>query len=658
MQFGVQAMDRLLKLSLMLTALVLAGNADAQDAALYTVAGDVPKAETIPFDPVSHVYVLDLIEHSGLVAPEGNALILRGNPLQAVFSDNLRPQMTGRGSRLMPGDVVVFRSLTSEPMGANNLVMVTDGVPQVIPLNADDTVLLRDVTYQFPEHLYDFSVTQTTFGSARAVAKAPNDRLLHGDVIQVRSRTSSNEPRISSVSHSSNSYGFPDSAGSLTGSTETVPAKTASLNSESVLTIPAYSNDVPSESSNNLLELPTVGEMELLPAGSAVASSTLPTNNKDPFQQVSFPGDASDDSFVILDSADEAVQEASTGAALWNGVFILGLVFALGLIAVGWVKTQNERKAEQELAAKARATKLANSKIREQDAPVVRRNETPLPPPQKRHTEVASPLVSNASESKNKPLEHLVLGAEESPILSTGGAEFNKSQDVPVSLKSEDLLTAQLLSATAVQFSEVPKTADSDSQSVRPAKALVNEHEWFGGEWLKSETATIPGSIVVEGNREVVVGAADLSEVAAQVDEVDSTAVSADIAATDTETVAETELQLPPSECWSDLDDLLQNRLPMQLLQADLPLKITLFGKPTGPQRLRIDSAHTQIAPPHMSMWAKSSKRAQPVAAATKSVTPAKESVVASRRTSIDSGASDANRFDRALNFLEEQADT
>ena len=160
-------------------------------------------------------------------------------------------------------------------------------------------------------------------------------------MIQVRSRTSSNEPRISSVSHSSNSYGFPDSAGSLTGSTETVPAKTASLNSESVLTIPAYSNDVPSESSNNLLELPTVGEMELLPAGSAVASSTLPTNNKDPFQQVSFPGDASDDSFVILDSADEAVQEASTGAALWNGVFILGLVFALGLIAVGWVKTQN-----------------------------------------------------------------------------------------------------------------------------------------------------------------------------------------------------------------------------------------------------------------------------------------------------------------------------
>ena len=647
MQFGVQAMDRLLKLSLMLTALVLAGNADAQDAALYTVAGDVPEAETIPFDPVSHVYVLDLVEHSGLAAPEGNALILRGNPLQAVFSDNLRPQMMGRGSRLMPGDVVVFRSLTSEPMGANNLVMVTDGVPQVIPLNADDTVLLRDVTYQFPEHLYDFSVTQTTFGSAREVAKAPNDRLLHGDVIQVRSRTSSNEPRISSVSHSSNSYGFPDSAGSLTGSTETVPAKTASFNSESALTIPAYSNDIQAESSNNGLELPAVGE--LLPAGSAVASSAPPTENKDPFQQVSFPGDAGDDSFVILDSAGQTVREANTGAALWNGVFILGLVFALGLIAVGWVKTQNERKAEQELAAKARATKLANSKIRKQDAPVTRRSETPLPPPQKRHAEVASSVVSNASESKNTPQEYLVLGDEESPILSTGGAEISKSQDDPVLSKSEDLVIAQLLSATAVQFSEVPEMTDSESQSVQPAKALVNEHEWFGGEWLKSETATIPGPIIVEGNREIVAEAADLPEVAAQVDEVDSIAVAADI--------AETELQLPPSECWSDLNDLLQNRLTMQLMQADLPLKITLFGKPTGPQRLRIDSAHTQIAPPHMSMGARSSKRAQPVAAPAKSVTPAEESI-ASRRTSIDSGASDANRFDRALNFLEEQADT
>ena len=53
-------------------------------------------------------------------------------------------------------------------------------------------------------------------------------------------------------------------------------------------------------------------------------------------------------------------------------------------------------------------------------------------------------------------------------------------------------------------------------------------------------------------------------------------------------------------QSFSDLEDLLQNRLPIDLCETQLPLRVALFGKPAGPRRLRIDAAHTAIPAPHM----------------------------------------------------------
>jgi hypothetical protein len=96
------------------------------------------------------------------------------------------------------------------------------------------------------------------------------------------------------------------------------------------------------------------------------------------------------------------------------------------------------------------------------------------------------------------------------------------------------------------------------------------------------------------------------------------------------------------------LDDLIENRLPSRLVDADLPLRISLFGRPQGPQRLRIDGAHQQIAPPHMLKRSRSTASAKPKAA----VVPSAKS-----DDSADSQI-DFSRLDRALNSLKEQADS
>jgi len=94
-------------------------------------------------------------------------------------------------------------------------------------------------------------------------------------------------------------------------------------------------------------------------------------------------------------------------------------------------------------------------------------------------------------------------------------------------------------------------------------------------------------------------------------------------------------------ESADDLEDLIQNRLPVQLCQADLPLRVTLFGRPAGPRRLRIDNAHKELAAPHFA--AGSRAHSQPL-----------QKVNTVESDSSDEGRDQAS-LDRALNSLHGQ---
>jgi hypothetical protein len=97
---------------------------------------------------------------------------------------------------------------------------------------------------------------------------------------------------------------------------------------------------------------------------------------------------------------------------------------------------------------------------------------------------------------------------------------------------------------------------------------------------------------------------------------------------------------------FSDLEDLLQDRLPIDLCEAQLPLRINLFGRPAGPRRLRIDAAHPTLTGPHTHLNAdrRQDDRISATAAKTES-----------RR--IDGLVADEG-LDRAFNSLQERTNS
>ncbi|GEM_PF-2293362 len=628
MNFGVQAMDRLLSISLAFAALVLTNNVAAQDAAMYTVAGDVPQADIVPFEIGSVVHVLDVLQRSGLAAPEGNALILRGNPLKDVFSDNLIPQMNGRGSQLVPGDIVIFRELAATNLPTRNVVLIADGNPHVIPLNADEVILLRDVTSSFPEHLYEFAVTQTDFGSARSVVRAPNAPLMHGDVIQVRSRNAFGGGRVSSVSHMSDNTAYTN---------QPAASHTVSVSNDSLLTIPSLTNDTYAFQDGHLSDNEDVqiaGQMELLTRDS---SSNKPLS-EDPFRQASFEKNASD-AFTVLEeteSLESTIENNESNAAMWNAMFLLGLVFAMGLIAIGWVKTQNERKAE---STARRQNSTAKKPASSNGDLLPNQTASSIPSHQQRHSSI--PTEANTVEDGLVP----EVG-DNCPVLSAGCYEIGFSGlEMPIPELSEST-ASNINTGSEAEFLE--KVGGENTEQRQMGNSLVNEHEWFGADWWKPEIATFPDAAEMKS---------DMNVASTESPESATAELAFTEAAADSSTLTPVgEPESNSNECWSDLDDLIKNRLPFELQQTELPLRITLFGKPSGPQRLRIDSAHTQIAPPHMSMGARDARRAQP-AMQTTGLPAAQQEKTAARPAATEGQPQDSNRFDRALNFLEEQAD-
>ena len=160
--------------------------------------------------------------------------------------------------------------------------------------------------------------------------------------------------------------------------------------------------------------------------------------------------------------------------------------------------------------------------------------------------------------------------------------------------------------------SEIGKAAAAE-----PAKALVAGHEWFSGDWH---------------------GPVDTSNLQQRDESSVSYSATSSSSSKDVEAVID-------DAGFSDLEDLLQNRLPIDLFETQLPLRVVLFGKPAGPRRLRIDAAHSTVPAPHMNSAA-NTRREQPVAATT--------AAAPHTQTVVDSSGC----LDRALHFLQERTES
>jgi hypothetical protein len=105
----------------------------------------------------------------------------------------------------------------------------------------------------------------------------------------------------------------------------------------------------------------------------------------------------------------------------------------------------------------------------------------------------------------------------------------------------------------------------------------------------------------------------------------------------------------------SDLEDLLQNRLPIDICQVELPLRVSLFGRPAGPRRLRIDAPHSRVPAPHMNMSPERRRdESVPVSAQRSGFEMPTQEEQAGEKKSAATSAS----LDRALHYLQDRTDT
>ncbi|MCA9009805.1 MAG: hypothetical protein KDB01_08665 [Planctomycetaceae bacterium] len=226
--------------------------------------------------------------------------------------------------------------------------------------------------------------------------------------------------------------------------------------------------------------------------------------------------------------------------------------------------------------------------------------------------------------------------------------------------RQQKTTTSAAPSAASISRSVTPASVVEPVKNSRPAAApsatLVSDDEWFGRDW-QGRTA------------ETSIGA----------DEVDHTistpknqSTPMDDAPTDARPMPRTSedeatrrpaFQVPGYDSttsaekarFEDLEDLLQNRLPIDLCTTQLPLRIALFGKPAGPQRLRIDAAHAAIPAPHMATTA-DKRREQPVAVSTAAASQMRNSSASTSQKPSEVVA--PGSLDRALHFLQERTES
>ncbi len=295
----------------------------------------------------------------------------------------------------------------------------------------------------------------------------------------------------------------------------------------------------------------------------------------------------------------------------WNALFLTGLAVATGLIIFGWLKTKREQAAVHQLDDGVHDSEVAETDDRTEHtaAPVV---PVPAVPEHDRQTSEQAVTVS-------EPTEDIVVSGD-CPVLSAGIDDFETAE------------TATFVAAAPSRVSEAGSTDDV-------AESLENVT-------IDTADTVIPNSERFKDRRLIE----DPYDVASELNDATSGEQ-----ATEMKSVIKAKDNSPVKEAFSDLEDLLQNRLPLDRKQADLPLRMELFGKPAGPRHLRIDAAHTQTAPPHMMTSARQKQKSKS-AATTASVSH--RDAAGDQPADIAATHADHDRFDHALDFLEGQSDS
>ena len=587
----------------------------------YIVVGDVQNCDYYPLDRSTGTTIREAVQAAGLLNESSSVAVLRGTQEQAVWTQMISPGVSDSGEKVLVGDILVVQSM--HPVKTEfrqNAALRTDAGVVIVAL-ADESIAVGDVLQQtgnFGSAAQNVRISFRFQGRTPTVNATMTDRVFHGDVLSISQTSRRTLKGFGKMSPAFSEWSAADAAPSP------VSAPAATYTQSSNLALPLQAPlQMPSEFEQNLAQPaePVEPVTELSPTDSLSSNSAsgLPVQ---PISQTNSPltGDmpesiAPEPPVEIPIEDVPSMEQQPSGPGFWNLVFVGVLLVAGILILAGSLKPDEDNA--QELAGRVEQSRGAIPPLTIFNGPLSSTSEI-----------VTSPTVEPVVK------ERTVAGR---PLLPHGPiAETSTASDLVPGLKT----------------------------------GLVAAHEWFGSEWrnqssARPKVATPPAALPVMeavSSREESEYVAPPAPVCSQVSFVNSATLTpslpevVDASVSICQPVAVSLKEMRPlqnetangphaGEQIDGLDELLQNRLPVDLYEAQLPLRVSLFGKAAGPRRLRIDAAHARVPAPHMNFSA-DRKREEPAVSA------------AFGRAADKSNMAETGSLDRALQNLQDRIDS
>jgi hypothetical protein len=296
--------------------------------------------------------------------------------------------------------------------------------------------------------------------------------------------------------------------------------------------------------------------------------------------------------------ASETSTAAGAGAVIWNVLFFGGLIVAVTLVVVGWMKTNAEMNDQRrQIQALYTDSEIAAADQIPSDTDISDLVGQ-LSASQSRETGISE----DAATSKEEQADELELAVD------TAAAPTDSRPDPLQPTRIADDAPSVAEVAAAIQQSKAampqpaaPPAAPAPQKPMAPAQPVAAQMPQPAAA-MKPMAEPAPSADVQQAQPAAEPAPKPVFKPVAQASGKINQGSAVQRSAEQFDHQAREQADQAVASAFSELEELIQNRLPVDLKQTDLPLRVTLFGRPAGPRRLRVDAAHETVPAPHMNM--------------------------------------------------------
>lgn len=633
------------------SAMIAMAESKTPSGMVVAVAGDVVRPDCYECSDSQNLVLRDALLAAGLAGESSQVTVYRAQNNAGSTTELVTRSAMGAGVLLRPGDVIIVRLISApDQMVRPNAVIQSGHRPVILALQGD-RIAFGDVVsqLQLPPELAGKALRISSGTPMNRSSLSFADLVAHGDVVQCL--PSAGRPP-------SNARGFAPAVSEWKSGNRSAlerPVQTDMPNS-----ILQQDRVADSDGQRETLYVPSGDQGEKIPAAQGMnsdrtaGSSELVSHQEshqraseytqvDAMPRAQSPSGRPDSPFQLLGTGDADAEATPAVTVADSSVLTETNVESSGEVAP--IPPEESLIRGEASSWEGRFWQLTFGVILFIAGGLVasqKKNETP---------DSAQITVFKGSRAVAEPSAEILSSAAGKATLNDSEGRSDSEVQGYSASRGDEGRTSSGAAASIVDELERLKPMRVMQSEAGNSSPLVTEQEWYSGEWIRKSGATESVALRTESAVQADDRAVS-SQAHIQLDEWSLKATGSKGKGGSDEKAFADELQ--------DLNDLIENRLPVDLTTAELPLRVTLFGRPAGPRRLRVDAAHPALSGPHLSMG-QERRRGVFSKPAVSEISSGKNSGSGADVSGAEAGAgatqsvSADDSFDRALTFLQRQ---